>query len=63
MVQSSIDEFINYFKTHNKVKEQQSHTAKVHSVGWNCDGRYLASGSFDKCVCIFSLNPDRLVSL
>lgn len=60
--QSSVDELISYFKTHNKVREQQSHSAKVHSVGWNCDGKLLASGSFDKCVCIFSLGPDRLVS-
>ncbi|CAB0041922.1 unnamed protein product [Trichogramma brassicae] len=58
--QSSVEELITYFKSHNKVREQQSHTAKVHSVGWNCDGKLLASGSFDKCVCIFSLSPDRL---
>lgn len=33
----------------------------MHSVGWNCDGRRLASGSFDKSVAIFSLDRDRLV--
>ncbi|XP_014214100.1 THO complex subunit 3 [Copidosoma floridanum] len=60
VLESSVDELMTYFKTHNKVREQQSHTAKVHSVGWNCDGKFLASGSFDKCVCIFSLSPDRL---
>jgi len=59
---SRVEELINYFKSHNKIREQQSHSAKVHSVGWSCDGRYLASGSFDKSVCIFSLCPDRLVS-
>lgn len=59
---SRVDELINYFKSHNKIREQQSHSAKVHSVGWSCDGKYLASGSFDKSVCIFSLCPDRLVS-
>ncbi|XP_046480721.1 THO complex subunit 3 [Neodiprion pinetum] len=57
---SRVDELTSYFKTHNKIKEQQSHSAKVHSVGWSCDGRLLASGSFDKCVCIFSLGTDRL---
>lgn len=61
-VSSRVDELINYFKSHNKIKEQQTHSAKVHSVGWSCDGKYLASGSFDKSVCIFSLGPDRLVS-
>lgn len=58
---SRVEELTNYFKSHNKIKEQQSHSAKVHSVGWSCDGRLLASGSFDKCVCIFSLGTDRLV--
>lgn len=57
-----VDELINYFKSHNKIREQQSHSAKVHSVGWSCDGKLLASGSFDKSVCIFALSPDRLVS-
>lgn len=62
MSTSRVDELINYFKSHNKIREQQSHSAKVHSVGWSCDGKLLASGSFDKSVCIFSLCPDRLVS-
>ena len=60
---SRVDELISYFKSHNKIKEQKPHSAKVHSVGWSCDGKYLASGSFDKSVCIFSLGPDRLVSI
>lgn len=59
---ASVEELVTYFKSHNKIREQQSHSAKVHSVGWSCDGKNLASGSFDKCVCIFSLCPDRLVS-
>lgn len=33
---------------------------QVHSVGWNCDGRRLASGSFDKSVAIFSLDHESL---
>lgn len=61
MSASRVEELINYFKSHNKIREQQSHSAKVHSVGWSCDGKLLASGSFDKSVCIFSLGPDRLV--
>lgn len=61
-VASRVEELISYFKTHNKIREQQSHSAKVHSVGWSCDGKLLASGSFDKSVCIFSLGPDRLVN-
>lgn len=57
-----VEDLITYFKSHNKIREQQSHSAKVHSVGWSCDGKLLASGSFDKSVCIFSLGPDRLVN-
>jgi WD40 repeat protein len=29
-------------------------------VDWSCDGKRLASGSFDKTVCIFTLANDRL---
>lgn len=57
-----IEEFQKYFKTHSKSKEYLGHTSKVHSVGWSCDGKRLASGSFDKCVCIYTLDRDRLVS-
>ncbi|XP_059612051.1 THO complex subunit 3 [Phlebotomus argentipes] len=60
MVTTKLDELQEFFKTHNKVREQKAHTSKVHSVGWNCDGKKLASGSFDKCVAIFSLDRDRL---
>ena len=35
---------------------------QVHSVAWSCDGRRLASGSFDRTVSIFVLEKDRLVS-
>ena len=34
---------------------------QVHSVGWSCGGRYLASCSFDKTVSIFSFEKERLV--
>ena len=31
-------------------------------MAWSCDGRRLASGSFDRTVSIFVLEKDRLVS-
>ena len=33
---------------------------KVHSVDWSSDGKRLASGSYDKTVCIFTLGTERL---
>ncbi|GBP19332.1 THO complex subunit 3 [Eumeta japonica] len=56
-----LGELKNYFTTHNVVKEYFAHTSKVHSVGWSCDGKKLASGSFDKSVSIFTLERNRLV--
>ncbi|XP_076345858.1 THO complex 3 homolog tex [Tachypleus tridentatus] len=50
----------NYFQSNCKVKDFQAHSSKVHSVDWNCDGKRLASGSFDKTVSIFVLDRDRL---
>lgn len=50
------------FKNNNKSREFPAHTAKVHSVAWSCDGRRLASGSFDKTASVFLLEKDRLVS-
>lgn len=32
----------------------------MHSVGWNSDGKKLASGSFDKSVAIYTLDRERL---
>lgn len=61
MYAEKIEEFQNYFKSYNKFKEYSGHSSKVHSVGWSCDGRRLASGSFDKSVCIYTLDRDRLV--
>lgn len=55
-------ELRSYFSTHDVVREYIAHSSKVHSVGWSCDGRRLASGSFDKSVAIFNLEKNRLVS-
>jgi THO complex subunit 3 len=60
MYQEKIEELQNYFKSHCKMKEYSGHSSKVHSVGWSCDGKRLASGSFDKSVCIYTLDRDRL---
>lgn len=55
-----IEEFQTLFKSHNKHRDYVGHSSKVHSVGWSCDGKRLASGSFDKSVCIHLLDRDRL---
>uniref|UniRef100_A0A2K5HDV5 Uncharacterized protein n=1 Tax=Colobus angolensis palliatus TaxID=336983 RepID=A0A2K5HDV5_COLAP len=48
------------FRGHSKTREFLAHSAKVHSVAWSCDGRRLASGSFDKTASVFLLEKDRL---
>jgi THO complex subunit 3 len=58
---SDLEELRAHFKNHNRVREVQAHSAKVHTVDWNRDGRRLASGSFDKTVCIFIVDNERLV--
>ena len=60
MVSSEVDEIKSRFKKNHKVREMTAHSSKVHSVNWSCDGKKLASGSYDKTVCIFSLGSDRL---
>ena len=50
-----------YFYSNNRKKELQAHSAKVHSVAWNSDGKRLASGSYDKTVNVFVLERDRMV--
>lgn len=49
------------FRNNSKSREFPAHSAKVHSVAWSCDGRRLASGSFDKTASVFVLEKDRLV--
>jgi len=61
MGSSYLDQMKRYFQTHGRTKEYQAHNSKIHSVAWNCDGRRLASGSYDKTVVIFTLDKDRLV--
>lgn len=59
-VLDSEEDFIERFRTNCKVREAQGHSAKVHSVDWNSDGRRLASGSYDKTVAVYNLERDRL---
>ena len=54
-------EMQKHFRSHSKIRDYGVHTSKVHSVGWNCEGKRLASGSFDKSACTFTLERDRLV--
>lgn len=55
-----IENIKQHFSTNSRCRDFQAHQSKVHSVDWNCDGRKLASGSFDKTVALFSLDRDRL---
>jgi len=55
-----VESFKTRFKRNQKTREMVSHTSKVHSVDWNSDGKKLASGSYDKTVCIYTLGPERL---
>ncbi|KAK7592832.1 hypothetical protein V9T40_007584 [Parthenolecanium corni] len=57
---SRADEYKKIFTSHQRTKEFKGHTAKVHSVGWNCEGKYLASGSFDQTVSLFAFNQSSL---
>lgn len=39
------------------LRELSGHKKKVYTLGWNCNGRKLASGSLDYCVRIWSIEP------
>ncbi|KAF9100305.1 hypothetical protein BGX27_000451 [Mortierella sp. AM989] len=41
-----------------KTREYRAHKSNVHTVGWNCDGRRLASGSVDKTARVWA--PERI---
>jgi THO complex subunit 3 len=56
----TVDDFKSRFKRNQKTREMVSHTGKVHTVDWSTDGKKLASGSYDKTVCIFTLGTERL---
>lgn len=58
--QKRLEELQEYFKTHNKIREQRNHNSKVHSVRWNSDGKKLASGSNDKSVVVYSCGNERI---
>ncbi|KAF1741918.1 hypothetical protein MXB_3459, partial [Myxobolus squamalis] len=61
----STDQFLlekqRYFSKNCGFEEYTTHSAKVHSVGWNCNGKKLASGSFDKSLTIFCFDRERFV--
>lgn len=59
-VGSSLESLVAYFKTRDKVRVMDAHTAKVHSVAWNSDGKRLGSGSMDKTIGIHTLDSSRL---
>ena len=60
MVTTDVEEIKSKFKKNHKTREMVSHSSKVHSVDWSSDGKRLASGSYDKTVCIFTLGTERL---
>ena len=39
MVSSEVEEIKQKFKRNHKTREMVSHTSKVHSVDWSCDGK------------------------
>ncbi|XP_070539873.1 THO complex subunit 3-like [Ptychodera flava] len=55
-----IEDMRKYFQSYGRTEEVRAHSSKVHSVAWSCDGRKLASGSFDKTVSVFVLDKDRM---
>lgn len=59
---SRLKELKQYFSLLNKSREYATHSSQVHSLGWSCDGRRLASGSIDNNLAIFSLDRNGLVS-
>ncbi|CAD5121595.1 DgyrCDS10092 [Dimorphilus gyrociliatus] len=58
---SYLESMQRHFENYSKTKEYPVHSAKVHSVDWSCTGNRLASGSFDKTCCLFTVDKDRLI--
>jgi len=58
-----VDKYRSYFENRNKGKAYVGHNSKVHTIGWNSDGKKLASGSYDKCVTIFQLDGNKFNGL
>ena len=50
-----------YFKTNDRIKEFKEGTGKIHTLGWNSDGKKIAIGTRDKVLTISSFERDRLV--
>ncbi|KAF0988925.1 hypothetical protein HZS_3869 [Henneguya salminicola] len=48
-----------YFSKNCVVEEFNTHSAKIHTIGWNCNGKKLASGSCDKTITIFGFDRER----
>ncbi|XP_052681797.1 THO complex subunit 3-like [Crassostrea angulata] len=54
-----IENMRTHFQQNKRIRERTAHDSKVHSVARSCDGRRLASDSFDKTVSVFQLDNDR----
>ncbi|PIK44139.1 hypothetical protein BSL78_18991 [Apostichopus japonicus] len=59
MTNHEVEKLKDYFQQNDRTKEYSFHIAKVHSVAWSCDGKMLASGSFDKTVNVYLLDSDK----
>jgi THO complex subunit 3 len=55
-----MEDLQKYFQSHQDKKDFVGHSSKVHSVAWSCEGKWLATGSPDKTVCVFHLDRHKL---
>ena len=56
-----LEKMQKYFKSNGRVREFKENTGKIHTLGWNCDGKQIAFGSWDKSLTISTFERDRLV--